>query len=369
MEADWVIVPQFPHRKGFHCESTTLRDHLAWLGLPLSEAMVFGLDATMGFVFWEIPEDRENFFVIGGKQGSFSKDSLACRLLGIELDYREFRAAQDAWLDAQKRLEQNIPLIIQADIGYLPFIIASQPLEEGEIHFGGHLLTLAGYHQKKALAWIYDNNFSEGQSIGLQALSQARGSTAGPKFLHPHYRRYLVRRRADGKQPPIGAGIKLALKETSQHILHPSNAHQGIAGLQKFAVALEKWSFGSFPSIQAERQFFNALYGYIETYGTGGGLFRPLFSMFLRELVTIPDLRMGPHAWNPAEFDLVLQAATHIDRSGVAWTQFALYINRLLNQTKGSIFNILDLLWCARQIDEIIAAEQRGFELLNGLKL
>ena len=46
-------IPSYPHRKAVHCGSGTLASALAHRGLSLSEPMVFGLGAGLGFALHE----------------------------------------------------------------------------------------------------------------------------------------------------------------------------------------------------------------------------------------------------------------------------------------------------------------------------
>ena len=47
------LVKDFVHRVGHHCESSSMRDLFEFFGFPMSEPMAFGLDATMGFGFFD----------------------------------------------------------------------------------------------------------------------------------------------------------------------------------------------------------------------------------------------------------------------------------------------------------------------------
>ncbi len=112
------MVNNFIHRTGHHCESSSMRDLFEFHGFPMSEPMAFGLDATMGFSFWDtttstsfIPNSKIPFF-LGGKQGSIKPNSLACRLLGIKLRKQSFTIASKAWVESKKILDQDIPLIL-----------------------------------------------------------------------------------------------------------------------------------------------------------------------------------------------------------------------------------------------------------------
>ena len=204
-------ISNFIHRVGHHCESSSMRDLFEFHGFPMSEPMAFGLDATMGFGFFDttnsvsfIPESEIPFF-LGGKQGTIEPNSLACRLLGITLRKQSFTSADKAWEESKKMLNQNEPLILKVDLGYLPYFE-----EEGDIHFGGHAITLAGYDEEAGIAYIGDTDHEGFQEIPIENLKEARSSEYGPKFLHPYNAQYSMMRRPDGKHPPVAVdcGIK-----------------------------------------------------------------------------------------------------------------------------------------------------------------
>ena len=121
------LIQGFVHKIGVHCESSAMRDLFEYHGFPMSEAMVFGLDATMGFGFFETTNNNSFItgsdipFFLGGKQGTIEANSLACRLLGITFRKQTFTNADKAWLESKIMLEQNNPLILKVDLGYLPY--------------------------------------------------------------------------------------------------------------------------------------------------------------------------------------------------------------------------------------------------------
>ncbi len=205
MSNDWIIIDNFPHSEGLHCESTTLRDHVNYLGFPYSEAMMFGLDATLGFVFWGINPN----FPLGGKSDGFNKNSLGCRLLGIDVKFNTFKSKEEGWNDVKKNIDNNHPLIIQGDMGYLPFF---DFVKEDDFHFRGHIFTLIGYNLSKQLVLLCDNNFTKPQEISIGDFIKANNSHEGPKFLWPHNSRFVLTKRLNGKRPPFGASVKLAIQ-------------------------------------------------------------------------------------------------------------------------------------------------------------
>ncbi|MFW9817962.1 MAG: BtrH N-terminal domain-containing protein, partial [Candidatus Thorarchaeota archaeon] len=183
------MVKDFVHRIGHHCESSSMRDLFEYYGFPMSEPMVFGLDATMGFGFFDtsgqtsfIPESDIPFF-LGGKQGTIEPNSLACRLLGIILRKQSFTSAHKAWEESKSMLDQDIPLLLRVDIAYMPYEGFDEDMDEA--HFGGHAVVLGGYDEEKGVAFIGDTEFEGFQEVPIDILKTARSSKYGPKFMHP----------------------------------------------------------------------------------------------------------------------------------------------------------------------------------------
>lgn len=321
----------FPHDAGVHCESTTLRDQVNFAGVldfPVSEALAFGLDATIGFVSWlpaEFPEWRGGF-VLGGKGGTFSEKSLACRLLGLQVDRRSFSDDVAAWDDARACVARGVPVMLQLDMAYLPFFQELEDAvdERGEpVHFGGHLLTLVGHDPAGEEALVADNNFAAFQRVPRDALTAARASREGPEFLWPRNTRYTLARRPDGKHPPLGAGAKLAIQQAVDHMRAASMNTQGLAGLQRLVNAIPTWPeyLGADPARGA--RFLASIHDYVEAYGTGGALFRAIYAEFLEELLDLPAVREGPRAWTPADRAVVSRDLPVLREAASFWTEFA----------------------------------------------
>jgi hypothetical protein len=319
----WIKVNNFLHASGDHCESTTLRNVLRFLGFPYSEAMIFGLDATLGFSFWginpkliDISSNLENWF-IGGKQGWFQNQSLACRLLGVQIETRTFQTANAAWEDAKVILIKGFPMILQVDMGFLPFFT-----DLGEFHFGGHLVSLFGYNDQTLEVLIGDNNYEKPQIVPLKALQQARASNFGPKFLHPHNVRYVLTHRSDGKRPPFGAAAKLAIQEVVKNMLSPSTNNLGLPGLQNFMAILPE----ILKNPQQNKVGIISIYKNIEEYGTGGSCFRKLYHSFCKELLQSDELQSGPRGWNTKDREILEQVLSYLHQDVEIWHDLALLL-------------------------------------------
>ena len=372
------LVNEFVHRVGYHCESSSMRDLFEFYGFPMSEAMAFGLDATMGFGFFDttnsisfIPESNIPFF-LGGKHGTIEPNSLACRLLGISLRKQSFSSPTKAWEESKKMLNQNIPLILRVDLGFLPYFE-----REGEIHFGGHAITLAGYDGYKDIAYIGDSEFEGFQEIPILMLEKARSSEYGPKFMQPNNTQFSMMRRTDGKHPPLAAGVKVAIQKVVNNMLRPSVNNIGIQGLKLFADSIPLWKDKlsgvekdpQGKSISRARLMFELLYGYIETWGTGGASFRNLYAKFLEELLDHPDLKEGSKAWKSEEFKILEESIPVINESAKNWTILAESLKNAADIYKDDCLENIDLIKLQEYVLLILTKEEILFNKLLKLKI
>ena len=371
-------VNNFIHRVGYHCESSSMRDMFEFHGFPMSEPMAFGLDATMGFGFFDttnsvsfIPESDIPFF-LGGKQGTIEPNSLACRLLGITLRKQSFTSADKAWQESKKMLSEDHPLILKVDLGYLPYFE-----EEGDIHFGGHAITLAGYDEEKGIAYIGDTDHEGFQEISIEKLKKARSSEHGPKFMHPSNTQFSMTKRPDGKHPPLTAGVKVAIQKVVNNMLRPSVNNNGIQGLKQFANSIPLWKEklqgeakdAQGKSVSRARLMFELLHGYIETWGTGGASFRNLYSQFLEELLSHPDMREGSKAWSSEDFKILEENLPIIKDSAKLWTLIAETLKKAADEHNNDCLNKVDLSKLQEHVLLILDKEEMMFKNLLKLKV
>lgn len=372
------MINKFIHRVGRHCESSSLRDLFEFYGFPMSEPMAFGLDATMGFGFFDttsnvsfIPESDIPFF-LGGKQGTIEPNSLACRLLGITLRKQSFTSDDKGWEESKKMINKDIPLILQIDLGFLPYFE-----EEGDIHFGGHAITLAGYDEEQGISYIGDSEFEGFQEVQIEHLKKGRSSEYGPKFMRPNNTQFSMQRRPDGKHPPLAAGVKLAIQKVVNNMLRPSMNNNGIQGLKLFARSIPEWKEKlkgetkdpSGRSISRARLMFEMMHGYIETWGTGGASFRNLYNQFLEELVNHPKLREGPKAWNNEEFGILKESLPLIRESAKNWTFLAKTLQYTADEYKSECLDHADLYELQNTVLKILQQEELLFTKLSKIKV
>jgi len=358
-----------------------MKDLIAHEGIEITEAMVFGLDSTFGFTFFDNSQspnaDSEFGMVsplfIGGKQGSITDESMACRILGLNIAFETFSSPDVAWESSKNWITQDIPVGLQVDMGYLSYL----GLDEN-FHFGGHYITLAGYDEEKNLAFVYDTEFEEVQEIAIAALKQARSSQHGPRFLRPHNTQITIVKRPDGKKPPFPKAVKLALQKVARQIMAPSMNYHGIPALQLFAKSIPKWPdilHGDMKDsytgnrVPKAATTLETMYGLIEEWGTGGAIFRNLYVNFLKELRNHPEINTGPHAWKEDECFYLADAGDHLAQSASLWSQFSSHIKQALQKNKQQCLEYLDFSKLEQFIEEIITLEETCFDNLLQIKL
>lgn len=375
-----VLIDGFRHEVGRHCESTAMRDMFEFYGYPITEAMAFGLDATMGFAFWDASSQENIFkdtykgmvpFFIGGKSSSISENSLACRVLGVIIKQETSDSADKAWKISKELINNNTPHIIKTDMYYLPY---SDTYEK--FHFGGHTISLVGYDDDKDVAFVYDNELINVFEVPIDLIKKARGSTECGRYMNPRNMWFTMTPRSDGKRPPLAAGLKLAIQQIVKNMLQTSLGSQGIGGIRKFGKSISKWKdtltatkMHTSPDGTASQAYlqFESMYGFIEEYGTGGSNFRNLFADFLQE---IPQYaKEGPRAWSQEEIEIVENQLLNAKQSAALWSEFSGALKEAMDAGGNDCIAHVNLEELQDTIWSIVDLEENMFKALSKIKL
>ncbi len=351
------MIKEFNHVLGEHCESTSMRDVLEYIGLPLSEPMVFGLDATMGFSYFQGQTQGSMPIFVGGKQGTITENSLACRVLGVKIIEEQFQSADTAWERSKALLLKKIPLLIRIEMAYLPNI----KLPEGE-YFGGHILSIVGFDSEDA--FLYERDMKDPVKLPIDVLKRGRSSKEDSWF-PPKNAHYILEKRP--KRPPLSAAVKLAIQQTVKNMLAASVNSLGLQGMKMFIQSIPCWKeiiTGKKPAVTLE-----LMYGYMEEFGTGGALFRNLFRDFLEEIISHPEITGGVRPWRTDEIDLVREQLELIRQSAQRWTRFAKELKKAVEKGKEDCVNNLDLKELEGLGWEILELEELVFNNLKAIKI
>jgi len=160
-------------------------------------------------------------------------------------------------------------------------------------------------------------------------------------------------------------------------MLRPSANTNGIQGLKQFANSIPLWTeklAGESKNPQGKaisraRLMFELLYGYIETWGTGGASFRNLYRKFLEELLTHPEIKKGPKAWNSEDFRLVEECLPLISKSARKWTIIADTLKDASEKYKDDCLDFINLDELQSIAFVILNQEELLFNKLNKLKI
>jgi hypothetical protein len=277
-----VEIP-LPHRRAGHCGSGALRDllefhELSWTADPLSEGMVFGLGAGLGFAYVELPEREPPIYLVGRTAG-LERD--ICEHLDIALDLRQTDDEAEGWAVLREALDAGRPTMVWADIQHLEYLRV-------KLQMTMHDIVVTGYDEAEDVAFIADNDRDEIQRCSLPALARARNSRAfpGPN----RHATWLMDFPASLPDPE--RAVREALNGASANMrgggegLTTDADGMGLVGVEAFADAYPQWPerFGD--------DLDGALRGlrvFIVKAGTGGALFRGLHASFLHDAGSLLD--------------------------------------------------------------------------------
>jgi len=350
------MVKGFVHRPGVHCGSSSLRDVFEFHGHKFSEDMVFGLNCGLGFVYWSMKKAVPPIFV--GGLGSRGIEDV-CRTLGIKWEKKTTTSAKKAWQAVKELIDNDVPAALQVDMFYLDYWRGKTG------HFGGHAIVLAGYDEERGEAYVTDvrNEKIEAKRredglfvTSLESLAEARSSTFKPFPPRNAWATFAFPRESVS----LERAIKAAIKTNAERFLNPPVRNLGIKGIRYFANQVVKWPDFIHGTVHDPIQFKTEIpmlklnlflaYVFIEEAGTGGGLFRRIYSRFLGE---------AGHIFHA---EILGEASDLMMRSADTWTEIA---NILLEASEAEQGRAKDILVTAQpKIAECAEMEEKAFKLL-----
>ena len=133
-------LPGFKPLDGCHCISSSLARIFQHAKHPLSEEMILGLGAGVGFVYWRMKFGDQDSVFVGGRANlkNFYQD--LGRRTGVVIREKQTASSAKAETELLKALEQKRPVMLGGDMGMLPWFEFP-----GDYHFGGHTFVACGY--------------------------------------------------------------------------------------------------------------------------------------------------------------------------------------------------------------------------------
>ncbi|KUN04790.1 hypothetical protein AQI95_18035 [Streptomyces yokosukanensis] len=267
------------HRRGIHCESACQCNILAAGGHEVDEDVVFGLDGGFGFSFY--PSSGGAPDIVVGKQAIMPLR--AVRLMGVEVGAHTPRSDKGL----MKLLESAPAVMARVDLGLLPHWGMA-----GRTSFGGYFVNVVRAVDGDAFE-VSDPAFDAPVVVSADALDAARSSRASPP-LNPDWRVYVFGPQRSA--PRLDRVGPVAVRNLCREVLKPGSRNLGVPGMRTLASAAMSWPESKHGEVEdvdlagnvvvrdaLSRQMLH-LGRQIESFGTGGGLFRPIIGRFLTKV-------------------------------------------------------------------------------------
>lgn len=262
-----MITIDFPHNQSAHCESGVTSNLMSYHGLPISEAMAFGIGG--GLFFGYFPVVRINHMpLVTFRSAAGSIFKRVARNLHITTHQQTFRDQDKAMAVLDETLAQGIPVGLQVSVYWLPFIPRAF-----RFHFNAHNLVVYGKQGDNYL--VSDPVLEDPVLCNTDDLARARFAKGA---LAPKGRMYYITRVPDqiDLQPAMLDGINHVIKMMEARFFLV-----GVRGIRFMAGRLQRWP----DRLGKDKALLHLghLVRMQEEIGTGGGGFRFVFAAFLQE--------------------------------------------------------------------------------------
>ncbi len=294
--------PAFEHVQSAHCESGVITSLLRNQGVPISEAMAFGLSSALAFAY--IPLVKINDLPLIGYRmlprhilkGLKSK-------LRLPLRFETFRAPAEGRRRLDELLDQGKVVGLQGSVFFLPYFPVNM-----RFHFNAHNLLVYGREGSDYL--VSDpvfGNVTRCPARDLQRARFVRGALA-PKGLLYYFDRPLP------AVDPVPM-LRAAIRKNCHIMLHAFLPFLGCSGIALLGRRVLKLPAEKDP--EYTRRFVGHIVRMQEEIGTGGAGFRFLYAAFLQEaadLLALPELQ---------------RLSLELTAIGDEWREFALQAARI----------------------------------------
>ncbi len=272
---DKIILDYKHFGDGKNCQTSAMVRLMHHMGHDISEPMLVGISAGMGFIYWFMKQ--MTYPVVGGMNRSDCRKfpgilGKAAKRLGGDFDSILTRSVKKAHLFLKETLRDNQPGLVCVDMAYLDHLLTGE-----DDHFGEHNFLVYGIDEPENAVYISDR-FHGTHKMALTQLQKARASEYHP---FPAMNQ-MVRFAFPDKLTPLEEIIPSAIRENVDALLNPPISNIGVKGMIKWSKELSKYP----KLIPDPKDLAHALvmhYIYIETGGSGGAIFRQIYTDFLRE--------------------------------------------------------------------------------------
>lgn len=264
-----------------HCVTGSMLHIYEFHDHHLSEDMLLGIGAGLGYFYWQQKGMPPMILGRGNvhRPGVEGLEITSGRRTGVKVERFHTSSRRKAENSFLKSMQGGEPLMIHVDMGFLPFFDLPE-----DYHFGQHVVVVCGYDPDSQQALIADRD-EPLHPISLEDLAMARGSTFKP--FPPQNTWYEFDFSA--MRLPREEEVRESILDVCTTMLEGPISNMGVRGIRKTAKRAGTWSEGMDDEALRWACFNNHIFIDAEG-GTGGGIFRYMYSRFLEEAAKITDL-------------------------------------------------------------------------------
>jgi len=296
---------EFQHSHASHCESGVMSSMLRHYGLPLSEAMSFGLSSALSFAYLPLIKINGLPLVAYRMPPKFIIKGLQ-KPLGFKMRFETFRSPAAGVARLNELLDAGQLVGLQTSVFWLPYLPPDL-----RFHFNAH--NILAYGRDAASGdYLLSDPVAETTvtcpAADLQRARFAKGVLAPKGLLY-----YPLSRP---QAPDWGKALPAAIKKTTRIMLDAPLPIIGVRGIRRLARAIGKLDSGG--AAAQSKLFIGQVVRMQEEIGTGGGGFRFIYASFLQEAAEL----LAKPALNELSDTLV--------DIGDEWREFALATARMI---------------------------------------
>jgi len=291
------------HAHASHCESGVMAALVRYHGLPMSEAMAFGLGSALCFAY--LPFIRINGLpLIAYRMPPRAIIKGLHRSLGLGMRFEKFRSPERGMARLDALLDAGELVGLQTSVFWLPYVPPDM-----RFHFNAHNLLVCGREGDDYL--ISDPLLETVVRCGRKDLEKARFAKGllAPKGL-------LYYATAKPVSPDWARLGRRALARTARIMLHTPLPLIGVRGVRMLARSVERLSLAD--GAESARLYVGNIVRMQEEIGTGGAGFRFLYASFLQELAAATG------------YGALDRLASRLVEIGDRWREFALAAARMI---------------------------------------
>ena len=292
----------FVHAHASHCESGVMSSLLRHHGLPISEAMAFGLASALSFAY--LPFVRINGLpLVSYRMPPRAIIKGLARSLRLDIRFETFRSPSAGMERLDALLASGTLVGLQTSVFWLPYFPPDL-----RFHFNAHNVLVYGRER---------DDYLVSDPVGETAVRCARADLERARFakgvLAPKGLLYFM---TETPSAPDWAGLgQRALARTARIMLAPLPL-VGVLGMRMLARQIERLPLAD--GGESARLYIGNIVRMQEEIGTGGGGFRFLYASFLQEL----GAKTG--------YTVLEGLAARLVEIGDRWREFALAAARMI---------------------------------------